>query len=177
MWTERLALPRLPLCQVLCLLVLDTVRSFQPTPGWGWPTIRWSGATKRCALRCKALCFAVCFAELSAAIIICVIIVWIQLSHMQLMHLIWPYPASLHSARLWWRWILHQEHSGNQKKPCETVTCAFYPFSLHSTVHCEDVNFVGPGAGQSNVQSSEKVTSNDSKILVTTVTSNHFLIA
>ena len=53
------------------------------------------------------------------------------------------------------------------------MQCAFDPFSLHSTVHCEDVNFVGPGAGQSNVQSSEKVTSNDSKILVI---SNHFLI-
>ena len=54
------------------------------------------------------------FKELSAAIIICVIIVSIQLSHMQLMHLIWPYPASLHSARLWWRWILHQELSGRE---------------------------------------------------------------
>jgi hypothetical protein len=110
MWTERLALPRLPLCQVFVSL---GARRCAFISAHAWLRLA-NHQVVRCDKALQALLKALCFAELSAAIIICVIIVSIQLSHMQLMHLIWPYPASLHSARLWWRWILHHELSGRE---------------------------------------------------------------
>lgn len=180
MWTERLALPRLPLCQVFVSLGARLCAFISAHA--------WLRLANHQVVRCdKALCHnCVNSAEshatyaphlaISGISSLCQTLVTMDSAPgaqwQPKKNTVWNsdtflFASPFHVLSLQTNWINWSILRQNQ-----LYAMRIYPFSLHSTVHC--VNFVGPGAGQSNVQSSEKVTSNDSKILVI---SNHFLIA